>query len=121
MKVLGDRRRFAVWDTVLAQVSGTESRRGDFQRAALRQRSRRRGTAALTAPAAARRNRARAVADLCTHRVLVAARRALPLRAREPLPGWLAAGRLRAAELEQPRLRARIEFEFQCVVVGPRD
>ena len=120
--VFGDRRRIAVRDAVLAQVSRAETRGDDLQSAAFRQRAqRRRRAAALTAAAAARCDRARAIADLCTHGALVAAGRALPFGAREALPRRLTARPLRGTELEEARLRACIEIHLQCVVVGPRD
>src|SRR5688572_5963538 len=106
MEVLGDVRGFAVGHAVLAQVTGPEPRRRNLERAALGERGRWRRPAALPAPAAARRDRPRAVADLGAHGVLTAARRALPVGARKALPRRLAARRLRGAELEQPRLRA---------------
>src|SRR5207247_5192361 len=94
-EVFGHHGFFAVRDSVPAQVSGTHSRRYDFQRSGSR----------------------------CPWGSCLAAlgARDLPLRDGESLPGGLAGGPRRRPEAEQARLHARVGFDFEGVVGLPRD
>src|SRR5688572_12298114 len=128
--VFGDARLLAVRHAILAQIPLAEIGGDDLQVAAavdLRQLPRWRATAQTTATAAGQLTREQPTAG--DSRIRTAIRRGqspadawpFPLRDGEalecPLRRWLT----RTIEPQQPRLRAGIEFELECLIVLPRD
>jgi hypothetical protein len=82
---------------------------------------RQRRTAALPAPAAAGSDGARAVADLRAHGPRPRFAAVVCHSARASAPASSARRPSRRSELEEPRLRARVEIDAQRLVVLPGD
>src|SRR5688572_24477630 len=128
--VFGDARLLAVRHAILAQIPLAEVGGDDLQVAAaidLGQLPRWRATAQATATAAGQFTGEQPAAGDSRIRTAIrrgqspADARSFPLREGEalerPLRRWLT----RTIEPQQPRLRARIEFELECLIVLPRD
>src|SRR5688500_16234083 len=128
--VFGDARLLAVGHAVLPQIALAEIRRQNLQVAAavdLRQLPWLRTTAKTAATAAGQFTGKQAPAGHTRIGTAIACRpspahaRSFPRREREALQRPFRRCLLRAIEVEQPRLRAGIEFELERLIVLPRD